>query len=123
MNAPLPDAQLSPFSSDDLAFAASAWRMKANQEYLSAGVFAELTAALLDGGHAPVLAAAFGAIVADELEHVALCDGLSRELGNRDDRAPHDSIRARLAHHRGDRRLEALSLLMIEGAVGETIST
>jgi hypothetical protein len=119
----LPAADFRLFSPEQMSFAARAWRMKSDQEYLSAGVFAELTAALLDEGGPLGMTAGFGRIVAEEIEHAALCDGLACELGDRQPRASRTSIRTRLAPCGGDRHLEALSLLLIEGAIGETIST
>jgi hypothetical protein len=119
----LPAPEYSRFSAGDLAFAGRAWRMKADQEYLSAGVFAELTAGLLDDGIALETIDTFSTIVSDEVTHAALCDRLARELGNGNGRSKNPSLRTRLAGHGGNRRLEALSLLMIEGAIGETLST
>ena len=97
--------------------------MRAEEEYRSAAIFAELTAAFIDGGGALDLAGGLSQIVGDELRHAALCSHLADQFRAAAPRVRVAPVRDRVARSRGDRKALTCSLLLIEGAIGETISS
>ena len=94
--------------------------MKLDEETRSAGVFAELTSLALQLELPRQLVAALHRATADELAHAQLCQRMSAS-----DAAPTpghaEALQARFAGLSADCRL--LSLLLVEVAMGETISS
>lgn len=120
--ASLPAPDLDGYGADHVAIAARAWTLRAEEEYRSAAVFAEIVAGCLDTGAPVDVVGAIARIVEDEVAHAALCLDLAARLGAPAPVASLDRVRARLAVHAGDRALQAVSLLLFEGAVGESVS-
>ena len=116
-------APTSPRTSDaSRRFASSAWPMRAAEELRSALIFR----ALQGVGDAIDAAADWPARVAsgvhDELRHARLCAELGARFGAGPAKYDAAPVRARLSGL-GDPLLRAASLLLIELAIGETIST
>jgi hypothetical protein len=122
LSASLPAPELSRYAPSQVAFAARAWTLKAEEEYRSAAVFSEIVAGCLQIGAPLDLLAALARIVQDEIAHAALCFDLSVRFGAPAPAAALSRVQARLAAHAPDRERQALSLLVFEGAVGETVS-
>jgi hypothetical protein len=119
----LPRPQLRDYPAAALEFALAAWTLKAEEEYRSAAVFAEIVAALLDGGAPLDLLAALGHVVEDELAHSALCLDLVTAFGAPAPKASMDRVRQRVsADGNTSPSMKGLKLLLFEGAIGETIS-
>ncbi len=123
LSATLPAPDLARYTRAQVAFAARAWTLKAEEEYRSAAVFAEILAGALHLAAPLDLLAALGRIAQDEIAHAALCLDLSVLLGAEAPAAALDPVSARLAAHAPDRGRQALAMLVFEGAVGETVST
>jgi hypothetical protein len=85
-------------------------------------VFAEMHAGLLDAGAPLDLLRALASITQDEIGHASRCLDMAKELGGRPAEHRPELMRDRLKGHT-DRRRMALSLLLIEGTIGETISS
>jgi hypothetical protein len=118
----LPEPDLGPFRAADVRFAATSWTLRAEQEHRSAAVFSALAHALVASGVPLDLADAALAIASDELGHASLCADLVRRF---EVDAPSASTAAavpQLEEDRDARRL-ALRLWLVEGAIGETISS
>jgi hypothetical protein len=120
----LPAPSLAGYTAEAIAFARLAWPMRAAEELRSALVFRALSrAARVVGG--PVwsgFSAALLRVVRDELRHARLCVAVGRALGAPApawDRAP---LTARLATLPSPRR-RAGALLLVEAAIGETVSS
>ena len=110
------------FARGELQAAGEAWRARATQERRSAAVFATISSGFATLDLPLSVLAAVTRIVADEVRHTAICRRLAAELGAD---APDDDLGA------AERRLRpphtgvtetAVSLLLVEGALGETIS-
>jgi hypothetical protein len=120
--AELPEPSLSGFTSAQLAFAVRAWPMRAAEELRSALIFRALARA---ARRVPALTDwtdQFSTMVADEIRHTRLCATIGAQLGApavRYDAAP---VRARLAGLPEPTR-RAAAILLVEAAIGETIST
>ena len=120
----LPPPALAGYTAAQLAFARQAWPMRAAEELRSALVFrAAHRAARAVGG---ALWAGFGATLArtvgDELRHARLCLTVGAALGAPPpvwDRTP---LRARLTALPAP-RVRAGALLLVEAAIGETVSS
>jgi hypothetical protein len=113
---------VTPPTAEQQRFAAAGWPMKVAQERRSAAIFAELTrlARVLgeDG-----LALELSAAQADELRHAALCSEVASAFGEEPERFQDDSpVALRLAALPAG-RLGFLSLVLVEVALGETLST
>ena len=118
----LPAGDWSRFDRADLAVAAEAWSARSVQERCSASVFATIEAGLATLPVPLSLLAALARIVDDEIRHAALCRQLAGELG-REDEDDHLAAAERRLHPPGRSPASAaLSLLLAEGAVGETLS-
>ncbi len=118
----LPEPDVSGYDAAQVAFAARAWTLKAEEEYRSAAVFAEIVAGCLHLGAPVDLLAQLARVVQDEIAHATLCLDLSVRFGAPAPAADLSRVDARLAVHGSDRGRQALSLLLFEGAVGETVS-
>jgi hypothetical protein len=120
--ADLPSPVLTGFTAAQIAFGVSAWPMRAGEELRSALVFRALARA---ARRVPALvswADRFAGMVADELRHTRLCAAIGARLGAPAvayDAAP---VRARLAALPDPTR-RAAAILLVEAAIGETIST
>ena len=93
--------------------------MRAEQEHRSAAVFAEAASLLIDTAAPLDVADAVSRIVLDELRHADVCAKLANRFG-----APPPVVTplVRPAVPSDARRRRALRLLLVEGAIGETIS-
>jgi hypothetical protein len=120
--ASLPAPELGGYRAEHLAIAARAWTLRAEEEYRSASVFAEIVAAGLDTGAPVDVVGAIARIVDDEIAHATLCLDLASRFGAPAPVASPGRVRGRLATFAPDRALQALSLLLFEGAVGESVS-
>jgi hypothetical protein len=118
---PLCPAVLEGFSTEQVAFARQAWPMKAAQELRSAAVFTELHQLAILCALPLDLAVVLADAAGDELLHARLCIRVSELLGIPRGLVEMDSLEARFASV-PDRRRRLLSLLLIEVAVGETVS-
>jgi hypothetical protein len=117
----LPAPSLAPYSDAQVRFAIAAWPMRASEELRSARIFRALaqTSRLL--GLPDPWPERFASAVRDEVRHARLCAFVGATLG-----APlpiYDArpVKARLAQL-PEPNVRLLSLLLIEVAMGETIS-
>lgn len=120
----LPAPSLAGYTDAQVAFARQAWPMRAAEELRSALVFRALRrAARVVGG---ALWAGFGAplerTVADELRHARLCVAVGAALGADPPAWDRGPLRSRLAALPSP-RLRAGALLLVEAAIGETVSS
>jgi hypothetical protein len=117
----LPAAVLDPYTDEQIRFARAAWPMRAAEELRSARIFRALARAARASGMPEPWPTRFDASVRDELRHALLCAA----VGDRFGAAPpqHDArpVRARLARL-PDPPMRASALLLVEVAIGETIS-
>jgi hypothetical protein len=110
----------SPYPAEVVRTARAAWPMRAAEELRSALIYrAAARAACVV---APSWAEPLRAVHRDELRHVRLCRDLGLRLGAGAPRFDASPVRARLAALPAP-RLRLLSLLLVEVAMGETIST
>jgi len=110
------------FGASDLKIAAQAWSARAVQERRSAAVFATISAGLTSLPVSLGLLSALARIIVDELGHADLCRRMAVELGGTVEDDDLGSAERRLRPGGRGSTTAALSLLLIEGAVGETIS-
>lgn len=115
----LPRPDLGGFAEPQIRFASQAWTMRGEQEHRSASVFAEATSLLVDTGAPLDVVTALARIVADELAHTEICARMARAFAAD---PPAFTPVARAAVAPESRRSRALRLLLVEGAIGETIS-
>jgi len=118
----LPEPDLAPYSEAQVRFAVSAWPMRAAEELRSAMIFRALRSAAHAAGVAEPWASRFGDACRDEVRHTRLCAEVGRRLGAPPPRYDARPVRARLAALR-EPRLRTAVLLVVEVAMGETIST
>jgi hypothetical protein len=117
----LPAPVLGAFDDAQLRFAREAWPMRAAQELRSGLIFRALARAAR-AAHVPEpWPTRFDSAVHDELRHARLCAAIGARLGARPPAYDAAPVRARLSAL-PDARMRALSLLLIEVAIGETIS-
>jgi hypothetical protein len=117
----LPAAILAPYTSAQISFAAAAWPMRAAEELRSARIFRALTRAARVVGMPDPLPARFAAAVRDEIRHARLCVTVGEQLGTVKPRYDASPVRARLVGL-PDPLMRAAALLLVEVAIGETIS-
>jgi hypothetical protein len=117
----LPEPALAPYTDRQLRFAAQAWPLRAAEELRSALIFRALARAALDCRIPAPWPARFASAVRDELRHARLCAVVGRRLGTPAPRYDARPVRARLAAL-PDPPLRAAALLLVEVAMGETIS-
>jgi hypothetical protein len=118
----LPAPSLGGYAPDQVAFAARAWTMKAEEEHFSAAIFADALSYLVDAEVPLDLLGGLHRVVGDELRHVELCLDLARRF-----EAPTPTAR-HLPRHQvpsapDERRARGRSILLVEGAIGETLSS
>jgi len=99
------------------------WTLRSEEERRSAAVFSDLLALLADAEVPLDVLVEVHAIVGDEIRHAQMCADMARTLG-----APRP--RSQLLPRVGlepitteERRRRALEIVLVEGAIGETISS
>lgn len=120
-SAELPEPNLSSYSDAQIRFAASAWPLRAAEELRSALVFRALSSAAIDARVPQPWPKRFAEAMYDEIRHARLCAATGRKLGAE---APHydvGPVRSRLVRL-PDPLFRAAALLLVEVAIGETIS-
>lgn len=117
----LPEPVLGGFDEEQLRFARDAWPLRAAQELRSALIFRALARAARAARFPDPWPSRFDAAVGDELRHTRLCAIIGTRLGASAPAYDAAPVRARLAAL-PDARSRALSLLLVEVAIGETIS-
>jgi hypothetical protein len=117
----LPSPVLDGFDDEQLRFAREAWPMRAAQELRSALIFRALARAARRAHFLEPWPSRFDGAVRDELRHTRLCATIGARLGASPPAYDAAPVRARLASL-PDARLRAVSLLLVEVAIGETIS-
>ncbi len=115
----LPAPEIDRFEPEAVRFSARAWTMKAEQEHRSAAVFAEAVSLLVDTGAPLDVVSALSRVVSDEVSHAELCTRMARVFGAEN---PVLTPLPRTPLAPEARRARALQLLLVEGAIGETIS-
>lgn len=120
--ADLPEPELAPYDAPHVRFAIGAWPIRAAEELRSARVFRALWRASLVAGAPAPWPARFESGMRDELGHAHLCAFVGARLGAPAPTYDARPVRARLANLR-DPLLRTASLLLVELAIGETIST
>jgi hypothetical protein len=123
MTAPaaLTTPELRPFTAAQIAHAAAAWPVRAAEELRSALVYRALADAARTAGLDPLWVGRFRAVVKEEVAHARLCAAVGARLGAGAPRYDATPLGPRLAAY-PEPALRALSLLLIEVAIGETIS-
>jgi len=111
------------FGREARSAAAALWASRASQERCSAAVFATIVAGLARLPLPLPLLGALARIPCDELRHAALCGRLAGELGFPEPEDDLEGARRRLCPPGVAPTAAAISLLLVEGAVGETMST
>jgi len=96
--------------------------MRADEEYQSAAVFSAALDAVIAAALPRSIASGLAKIVGDELKHADLCAKLAEQLEAPSPTWRTDAVRARVANL-PEPRGRAISLLLVEGAIGETISS
>jgi hypothetical protein len=122
LGAHVPDPELSPFTAEQVQFAARAWTMKAEEEHHSAAIFADLLSLFVDTGIPLDLLGCIARVVEDELRHTELCLDLARRFRTEPPRA-RPLPRASHPTTPSERRARGVSIVLVEGAIGETISS
>jgi hypothetical protein len=117
----LPPAELGGYSPEQVRFAAAAWPLRAAEELRSALIFR----ALAQAAGATLLprpwAERFRAMVRAEIGHARLCRAVGDRLGAERPRYDAAPVKLRLAALPRP-RARAAAILLVEAAVGETIS-
>jgi hypothetical protein len=112
-----------PYTREQTAFAARAWTMRAEEERQSAAVFSDLLGLVADADVPLALVHDVHGIVGDEIRHADECARMADAL---DAPAPASRLLPRaspLPLTAEERRLSAVRIVLVEGAIGETIST
>lgn len=117
----LPAPVLDAFDEEQLRFARDAWPMRAAQELRSALIFRALARAARRARFAEPWPSRFDGAVHDEVRHTRLCAAIGAKLGASPPAYDAAPVRKRLAAL-PDARLRAVSLLLVEVAIGETVS-
>ncbi len=117
----LPAPALAGYDADDVAFARDAWPLKAAEELRSALIFRALARASARWPIGQAWTAQFLACAHDEVFHAKLCAATGARLGAPAPRYDATPVHARLAPL-ADAARRACALVLIEVAVGETIS-
>jgi hypothetical protein len=117
----LPPPALAPYGDAQVRFAAAAWPMRAAQELRSALIFRALARAARVARLVEPWPTRFDAAVRDELRHARLCATVGALLGAAEPAYDVRPVRARLARL-SDTHMRVAALLLVEVAIGETIS-
>jgi hypothetical protein len=117
----LPSPVLAPYTNAQVRFAAAAWPMRAAEELRSAQIFRALARAASVAGMPEPWPTRFVATVRDEVRHARLCATVGAQLGAEEPQYDARPVQTRLAGL-PDPRLRAAALLLVEVAIGETIS-
>jgi hypothetical protein len=117
----LPSPDLAPYGAEQIRFAVAAWPMRAAEELRSAGIFRALARASGAAGVPHPWPARFAAAVRDEIRHARLCVNVGARLGASAPVYDARPVRSRLARL-PDPLMRAAALLLVEVAIGETIS-
>ncbi len=112
---------LAPYSATQLRFAGAAWPMRAAEELRSALIFRALARASNQAGMPEPWPGRFASAVKDELRHARLCATVGQKLQAEPPRYDPTPVRMRLASL-PDPQTRAAGLLLVEVAIGETIS-
>lgn len=118
----MPAPDLAPYGEAQVKFAIAAWPMRAAEELRSARIFRALWRASLAAGVPEPWPARFESGMKDELRHARLCVSVGTRLGAPSPTYDARPVRARLASL-DEPLLRTASLLLVELAIGETIST
>jgi hypothetical protein len=118
----LPAPDVGSYPEATLRFACAAWPMRAAEELRSARIFRALYKASQKAGLTGDWPARVASGVHDELRHARLCACVGAQLGTQPPKYDAAPVRARLAAL-PDPLLRTASLLLVELAIGETIST
>ena len=113
---------LERFTPAQVALAAQAWPMRAAEELRSAAIFRGLRSGLRALVLGDPLDAALTAVIDDELRHTRLCVHMSHRLGAGAPAYDLRPVRERLATL-ATPELRVFCLLLVEAALGETLST
>lgn len=118
----LPAAVLEPYNDTQVRFAVAAWPMRAAEELRSAQIFRALSRSARVAGMPEPWPSRFAEAAKDEIRHARLCVAVGKRFGA--PRPDYDvrPVRARLANL-PDPILRTAALLLVEVAIGETIST
>jgi hypothetical protein len=117
----LPAPLLAPYTDAQVRFARSAWPMRAAEELRSALIFRALARAARVVEMTEPWPTRFAAAVRDEVRHARLCVAVGARLDSERPKYDPRPVRARLARLR-DPAMRVASLLLVEVAIGETIS-
>jgi hypothetical protein len=117
----LPAPVLAPYTAAQLRFATVAWPMRAAEELRSARIFRALAQASRVVGLPSPWPERFASAVRDEVRHARLCATVAAALGAPVPKYDARPVRVRLASV-PEPLARLLSLLIIEVAMGETIS-
>jgi hypothetical protein len=118
----LPPPDLAPYTRAQIQFAIAAWPMRAAEELRSALIFRALARVASIAGLSSPWPSHFVLAVHDELRHARLCASVGERLGALAPRYDARPVQARLAALT-DPSTRAAALLLVEVAIGETIST
>jgi hypothetical protein len=118
----LPPLAIAPYSAEQVAFAAGAWTMRAEQEHHSAAVFADALAFLADADVPLDVLASLSRIVTDEIAHTELCATVARRFGAPEPRCE-PLPRPPPPSTPQERRSRGLEIVAMEGAIGESVSS
>jgi hypothetical protein len=117
----LPCPDLAPYSAAQVAFAAAAWPMRAAEELRSALIYRALARAMRAAGAASSSIEDIERVVREEVGHARIAAFVGAALGADAPRYESDPVRRRLAQYPEPRR-RASALLLVEVAMGETVS-
>lgn len=120
--ADLPPPDLAPYGPEPIRFAIAAWPLRAAEELRSALIFRALARASDRAGLPAPWPSRFRDAVRDELRHAGLCATVGDRLGAAPPLYDPRPVRARLAAL-PEPLFRAAALLVVEVAIGETIST
>jgi hypothetical protein len=112
---------LAPYSDEQIRFAVTAWPLRAAEELRSALIFRALAQAARGAGIAEPWPRRFAAAGRDEVRHARLCAAVAVRLGAPAPKYDARPVRARLAQL-AQPLTRAATLLLVEVAMGETIS-
>jgi hypothetical protein len=117
----VPRPSLQNYSPEQVQFASRAWTMRGEQEHHSAAIFSDLQSFLIDVDIPLDVLSQINRIVGDELRHAELCAEIAGLMGAT---PPHSRSLSRgaLPSTSAERRARGLHIVLVEGAIGETIS-